>query len=183
MNILPPADNDDDDFAQAMRDVARKPSPNRAVPHRKPLSGRALQREADERAVLDELLAHDPEEFPETGEHLSYRAEGLQESAFRRLRRGTYRVEAELDLHGMNSEQAKVALHDFLVDALGQGLRCVRIIHGKGLRSSHQGPVLKARVDRWLRRTKQVLAFVSARPHHGGTGAIYVLLRAGSRGD
>jgi len=177
------SDEDDVDFAEAMRGVSRKPEPNRATPHRPRLSGRALQREADERAVLDELLEHDPEEFAETGEGLMYRAPGLQESAFRRLRRGTYRIEAELDLHGMNSERAKVALHQFLAESIAQGLRCVRVIHGKGLRSSHQGPVLKQRVDRWLRRTKHVLAFVSARPQHGGTGAVYVLLRAGSRGD
>lgn len=183
MSNSPPSDDDEDlDFASAMRDVSRKPAPNRAAPHRPKLSGRALQKEADERAVLDELLEHDPEEFPETGEHLSYRAEGLQESVFRRLRRGTYRIEAELDLHGMNAEQAKVALNRFLAESIDAGLRCVRVIHGKGLRSSHQGPVLKARVDRWLRRTRQVLAFVSARPQHGGTGAVYVLLRAEARG-
>lgn len=176
-----PPDDEDVDFASAMRDVARKPAPNRAAPHKPKLSARATQREADERAVIDELLDHDPEDFVEAGEHLSYRVDGLQESAFRRLRRGTYRIEAELDLHGMNSEQARIALNDFLVDSLDRGLRCVRVIHGKGLRSSHQGPVLKSRVDRWLRRTKQVLAFVSARPQHGGSGAVYVLLRAGAR--
>jgi DNA-nicking Smr family endonuclease len=180
MNILPPTDDapdEDIDFAEAMRGVARKPHPNRAAPHRPKLSGRALQREADERAVLDELLEHDPDEVIESGDQLSYRADGLQESVFRRLRRGAYRIEAELDLHGMNSERAKVALHHFLAESIAQGLRCVRVIHGKGLRSSHQGPVLKQRVDRWLRRTKPVLAFVSARPRHGGTGAVYVLLR------
>lgn len=178
-----PDDEEELDFAEAMREVSRKPDPNRAPPHRPQLSGRALQREADERAVLDELLDQDPEHFADTGEGLLYRAPGLQESAFRRLRRGTYRIEAELDLHGMNSERARVALHRFLVESIAQGLRCVRVIHGKGLRSSHQGPVLKQRVDRWLRRTQQVLAFVSARPQHGGTGAVYVLLRAGARRD
>src|ERR1043166_2006247 len=140
MNISDPTDDEPDealDFAEAMRDAARKTS-NRAPPHRPKLSARALQREADERAVLSELLQHDPEDLAETGEHLSYRAEGLQESAFRRLRRGAYRIEAELDLHGMNSERAKVALHDFLVDALDRGLRCVRIIHGKALPSGPQ---------------------------------------------
>lgn len=165
-------------FAEAMRQVARRPEPNRATPHRTPLSGRPLQREADERAVLDELLAHDPEHWVESGEDLAYRAPGLQDSAFRRLRRGAYKVGAELDLHGMNSESARIALHRFLAECATRDIRCVRVIHGKGLRSSNQGPVLKTRVDRWLRRLKDVLAFCSARPQDGGTGAVYVLLRA-----
>ena len=177
-----PDDPDEDEsFADAMQGVPRRPDPNRTPPHRAPLSPRALQHEADERAVLDELLEHDPENWIESGDELLYRAPGLQESAFRRLRRGTYRIEAELDLHGMNSATAKVELHAFLAECMSQGLRCVRVIHGKGLRSSHQGPVLKTRVDHWLRRSKDVLAFVSARPQHGGTGAVYVLLRAGAR--
>lgn len=174
-----PNESDDDflAFAEAMREVARRPEPNRAAPVRDPPSSRAMQHEADERAVLDELLAHDPEHWVESGEDLAYRAPGLQDSAFRRLRRGTYRIESELDLHGMNSEQARVALQRFLADSLQQGRRCVRVIHGKGLRSSNQGPVLKSRVDRWLRRMKTVLAFCSARPQDGGSGAVYVLLR------
>ena len=172
------APDNDDDFAAAMRDVLRRPVPNRAPVHRAPLSGKALQREADERAVLEELLEHDPEHWVESGEDLSYRAPGLQDSVFRRLRRGTYRVGAELDLHGMTSVVAKTALHHFLADCVARGVRCARVIHGKGLRSSNQGPVLKSRVDHWLRRRKDVLAFVSARPQDGGTGAVYVLLRS-----
>ncbi len=181
MNKLPPVPppaEDDDAFAEAMREVRPLPKPNRAPPHRDPPNGRPLQTEADERAVLDELLAHDPERWIDSGEDLAYRAPGLQDSVFRRLRRGTYRVGAELDLHGMNSATAKVALHHFLAESMARGVRCVRVIHGKGLRSSNQGPVLKSRVDHWLRRRKDVLAFCSARPQDGGSGAVYVLLRA-----
>jgi DNA-nicking Smr family endonuclease len=176
-----PPDSDDDfqAFAEAMRQVARRPEPNRATPDRKPPSSRAAQLEADERAVLKELLEHDPEHWIESGEDLAYRAPGLQDAAFRRLRRGSYRIESELDLHGMNSERARIELHRFLAESIQQGRRCVRVIHGKGLRSSNKGPVLKTRVDRWLRRTKVVLAFCSARPQDGGSGAVYVLLRAG----
>jgi DNA-nicking Smr family endonuclease len=180
MTKPPPTDADEDfeAFAEAMRNVARRPDSNRAAQHRAPLDPRAKQHEADEKAVLDELLAHDPEQFVETGEGLSYRGPGVQESVFRRLKRGAYRIGAELDLHGMNSETARVALHRFLAEAVLDGHRCVRVIHGKGLRSSNKGPVLKARVDRWLRRTKEVLAFVATRPEDGGSGAVYVLLRA-----
>jgi len=173
-----PDDPDDDAFAEAMRQVTRRPDPNRAPPHREPLDPRARQREADERAVIDELLSHDPEEFVETGDGLSYRGPGVQESVFRRLKRGYYKVGAELDLHGMTSEVARVALQQFIAESMLHGARCVRIIHGKGLRSSNKGPVLKARVDRWLRRMKDVLAFTAARPQDGGSGAVYVLLRA-----
>jgi len=180
VNRAPPDEDEADAFAQAMRDVARRPPSNRAAKPRAPISSRPSQLEADERAVIDELLDHDPEQWIDSGEELSYRAPGLQDAAFRKLKRGTYRIEAELDLHGMNSDEAKLALHRFLADCQMRGIRCVRIIHGKGLRSSNRGPVLKTRVDHWLRQRKDVLAFTSARPQDGGTGAAYVLLRAGT---
>lgn len=161
-----------------MRDVPRRPAPNRALPERLPPTDRALQREADDRAVLDELLEHDPEAWTDSGDGLSYQGPGLQDSVFRRLKRGAYKIGAELDLHGMNSETAKLQLHRFLAECQARGIRCVRVIHGKGLRSSNQGPVLKTLVDRWLRRRKDVLAFTAARPQDGGSGAVYVLLKS-----
>ena len=177
MKNHPPPGDDREAFAEAMRDVARRPEPNRARSPTKP-SPHPRQTEADERAVLDELLQHDPEHWIESGEQLSYKAPGLQDSVFRRLKRGAYKIGSELDLHGMNSETAKLALHRFLNDCQQYGIRCVRVIHGKGLRSSNQGPVLKTRVDRWLRRRQDVLAFASARPQDGGSGAAYVLLKS-----
>lgn len=129
----------------------------------------------DARKVLSESL--DPENFPiETGEELSYRAPGLAESVYRKLRRGRIAVEEEIDLHGLSVPEAKTYLHEFIVAAQARGLRCVRVIHGKGKRSGQRGPVLKGKVDRWLRRWSEVLAFCSARHHDGGTGAVYVLL-------
>ena len=95
----------------------------------------------------------------------------------RRLRRGHYRVESELDLHGLTVPEAKQALRDFLARAIARQCRCVRIIHGKGLGSGPRGPVIKQAVNVILRRTDPVIAFCSARQVDGGTGAIYVLLQ------
>ena len=95
----------------------------------------------------------------------------------RRLRRGHYRVESELDLHGLTVPEAKQALRDFLSRVIARQSRCVRIIHGKGRGSGPRGPVLKKAVNVILRRTDAVVAFCTARPVDGGTGAIYVLLQ------
>ena len=132
----------------------------------------------DEQDVLAELLAnnYDPDDLS-SGEELMYGRAGLQRSILRRLRRGHYSLSAELDLHGMTAQVAGQALKQFLLECRRRNLRCVRIIHGKGRRSSNEGPVLKPKVDRWLRQRADVLAFCSAQPADGGTGAVYVLLK------
>ena len=138
------------------------------------------QRLADEAAVLRELLA-DPQDHhelgAEAGEALAYLQEGVQRRVLRRLGRGQYALASELDLHGMTVALAKQELDAFLAGCQDRGRRCVRIIHGKGRGSGNRGPVLKAKVALWLRRRDDVLAFCSARPVDGGTGALYVLLR------
>ena len=96
----------------------------------------------------------------------------------RRLRRGYYRVESELDLHGLTVPEAKAAMRDFLARTIARQSRCVRVIHGKGLGSGPRGPVIKQAVNVILRRTDAVVAFCTARPVDGGTGAIYVLLKS-----
>ena len=116
-----------------------------------------------------------PEDM-ETGEELTFRRTFVRPGILRRLRRGHYPCTDELDLHGLTVPEARRALGEFLAEALRGGHRCVRIIHGKGLRSGHRGPVLKSRVGRWLMRRDEVLAYSSARPVDGGTGAVYVLL-------
>jgi len=127
--------------------------------------------------VLAESLDADPADLEvETGEELSFRRNGVPETTMRRLRRGLYARRDELDLHGMTQEEARLALLGFLADADHHGLRCVRIVHGKGRGSGDRGPVLKAAVNRWLRRHDAVRAFCSARRSDGGTGALYVLL-------
>jgi DNA-nicking Smr family endonuclease len=163
-------------FREAVRDVrplgtrAHAPRPPRARP-------RARFARADRAAVLQESLegtAADPEVIG--GEALTFRRPEVQPGVLRKLRRGEYRVQREIDLHGLTVAEAKVALRQFLISALENQVRCVRIVHGKGLRSGHRGPVLKVAVSGVLRRTGAVLAYVSARQVDGGTGAVYVLL-------
>jgi DNA-nicking Smr family endonuclease len=110
------------------------------------------------------------------GDELQFRRPGVPEDVLRALRRGRFRVQDETDLHGLNASEATAHLARFLRAARARDLRCVRIIHGKGLRSGARGPVLKNTVNALLRRAEAVLAFASARPTDGGTGATLVLL-------
>jgi len=139
---------------------------------------RARMFEADEAAVPGELLelAFDPAVM-EIGEELSYLREGYPPRLLRQLKRGQFSVQDELDLHHMNAAAAQASIADFLADAHRHGLRCLRIVHGKGLRSKAAGPVLKVLTDRLLRRRDDIVAFASARPAQGGTGAVIVLLK------
>ncbi len=171
---------DDDDielFRAAVGEV--EPVRHDRVEHaiEKP-SAEPLQRQRDEARVLVDAFSDDylSEEL-QPGDELAYAVPGLQPSQFRKLRRGEFRREAELDLHGMTAENARKALALLLAEALEEGWRCLRIIHGKGLRSSNDGPVLKTRLNTWLRQRSEVLAFCSAPPRDGGTGAVYVLLK------
>ncbi len=132
---------------------------------------------ADRLAVLEESLRDDVvDPGVASGEELVFHRTGVQPAVLRKLRRGDYRVQGEIDLHGLNVSDAKQALREFLAQALMRQWRCVRIIHGKGLRSGHRGPVLKGMVGATLRKIGPVLAYVSARQVDGGTGAVYVLL-------
>ncbi|MGH8503098.1 MAG: Smr/MutS family protein, partial [Gammaproteobacteria bacterium] len=112
------------------------------------------------------------------GDALQYCRPGVRKTVMRKLKKGQYRVGAELDLHGLSARSAQAALTGFIQDARAADTRCVRIIHGKGRRSSNRGPVIKPLAGAWLRRREDVLAFCSARPVDGGTGALYVLLKA-----
>lgn len=153
-------------------------SQDRAEPVFRRLPPRPLSTEADEEQVLRDMISDyfEPADL-ETGEELYYRSEGIQQAVLRKLRRGQFRVGAVLDLHGMNREAARNALLAFLRGARQDNMSCVRIIHGKGKGSRHRGAVLKQKVNYWLRQRDEVLAFCSARPVDGGTGAVYVLLR------
>jgi DNA-nicking Smr family endonuclease len=111
-------------------------------------------------------------------EALSFQRAGVRIQVMRRLRRGLYPIDDELDLHGLSQAAARSELADFIARSRDRGCRCVRIIHGKGHRSGARGPVLKIAVNLWLRRLPDVMAFVSARAMDGGAGAVYVLLRA-----
>ena len=166
-------------FRAEMSGVKRLQAHHRAPESRLP-SPRPLQKEADEQAVMRELLSGPEPEALESGDTLSYRSPGVQDSVLRKLRRGQFRIEKELDLHGLNRDKAREAVTRFLTHCLDHHLRCVRIIHGKGHGSPNSGPVIKSSLDGWLRRRREVVAFCSARPADGGTGAIYLLLRPSS---
>lgn len=141
---------------------------------------------ADENSALGDAAAADAAaaggtaaDGAVTGEGpLSFQRAGVRIQVMRRLRRGLYPIEGELDLHGLSQTAARDRLADFIARSRDGGRRCVRIIHGKGYRSGARGPVLKTAVNLWLRRHPDVMAFVSARPIDGGGGAMYVLLRA-----
>lgn len=112
------------------------------------------------------------------GDPITFQRVGVRNQVVRQLRRGLFPIEDELDLHGLTQTVARDHLAQFLTYNRDAGRRCVRIIHGKGYRSGARGPILKIAVDLWLRRHLDVMAFTSARPIDGGTGAVYVLLRA-----
>jgi len=95
----------------------------------------------------------------------------------RKLRQGHWSIQREIDLHGLRREDAREALSAFIRESHRQGVRCVRVVHGKGLGSPGRTPVLKAKVQGWLVQKKEVLAFVQARGDEGGAGALVVLLK------
>jgi len=173
-----PPDDDADLFRLAMLGVRRQPPSSRIDAVARAPEPVARQRQRDEAEALRELLADTGPDDIESGDTLLYRAPGVQDSVMRRLRRGHYRVETELDLHGLNRERAKLAVSRFIASCHARNLRCVRIIHGKGNGSPNSGPVIKALLGSWLRRRRDVIAYCSARVADGGTGAIYLLLRA-----
>ncbi len=168
-------------FREAVRDVKPLGSPAQAAEQpssrrRRPRPAARFSR-ADRLAVLEESLRDDViDPALASGEELVFHRPGIQAGLLRKLRRGDYRVQGEIDLHGLNVSEAKQALREFLAQALMRQWRCVRVIHGKGLRSGHRGPVLKGMVGATLRKVGPVLAYVSARQVDGGTGAVYVLL-------
>jgi len=114
----------------------------------------------------------------ETGEDPSYLRTGLARDVLRKLRRGHWVVQNVVDLHGLNRQEARSSLAEFLGGCLKRRLRCVRVIHGKGLRSPGREPVLKGKVQRWLAQRDEVLAFCEAPKNQGGSGALLVLLKA-----
>ncbi len=136
------------------------------------------QTQLEQRRVMHDMLSDmfDPAEV-ETGEELLFSRKGLQHGLIRKLRRGQFTLQAELDLHGMTVDEARLALAEFLLHVRAVGTRCVRIIHGKGYGSRHKQPVLKNKLNGWLQQRDEVLAFCSARQVDGGTGAVYVLLK------
>jgi len=170
------------EFGDAMQGVTPLAARGRAEHRRPPRPPQPLSRQRDDREVLvasvsdpldhDSLLASD--------ESLSYCAPGVAPDVLRRLRRGDWSIQAQIDLHGHRVDEARAALVEFLRDAVRLGRRCVRVVHGKGLGSYGKTPVLKGKVRHWLAQRDEVIAFCQARGADGGAGAVMVLLRPSS---
>lgn len=140
------------------------------------------QRQQDEQAALREALSDefDPATLLEVDEHLSFRRPGIGADVITRLRRGLWAVQGQIDLHGLRVPEARQALALYLQNASRAGLRCVRVVHGKGHGSPGRVPVLRSKVHAWLVQKTEVMAFVQARPLDGGAGALLVLLKPGA---
>ena len=166
-------------FREAMRDVVPLVHPARVEHHRPRPAPIPVQRLLDEHAALRESLntpAH-PDADTATGEELLYVRTGIPKNVLRNLRRGHWVIREDLDLHGLTSPEARIATASFLAACVHRGVRCVRIVHGKGLRSRNREPVLKRKLGYWLMQRDEVLAYCEARPADGGSGAVVVLLR------
>jgi DNA-nicking Smr family endonuclease len=170
---------DSDLFRREIGAVAPLNAPPRAPSKRAPPVPLPVQTQLDEQAVLHEAISDDfdPETLLDTDDSLYYHRPGISEEVVKKLRRGTWIVQAQLDLHGLRREEAREALQEFIREAGKRGLRCVRVIHGKGLGSIGKEPVLKGKVRAWLVQKEEVIAFCQARPHDGGAGAVLVLLQ------
>ncbi|SDV47960.1 Smr/MutS family protein [Chitinasiproducens palmae] len=138
-----------------------------------------LHTRRDEAQVMRDALsdAYDPDMMLDSDDSISFRRNGIGFDVVRRLRRGEWVVQAQLDLHGLRREEAREALSSFIHEAGKQHLRCLRVIHGKGLGSANREPVLKGKVRSWLTQKNEVLAFAETRDRDGGAGAVLVLLQ------
>ena len=165
-------------FRASVNDVTPLPPHKRIAPHPSPPPPRPLRRNVEDEQVPRDMFSDSlgPDAL-NTDEELLFCRSGLQHNVLRKLRRGQYNITAELDLHGLRVEEARQALSQFLHHCWLHKKQCVHIIHGKGYGSHQNKPVLKNRVNHWLRQHDEVLAFCSARPMDGGTGAIYLLLK------
>jgi DNA-nicking Smr family endonuclease len=179
-----PMDEDDRAlFRQAMRGVRRLRGDARVAATARRAEPRARFSRAERHAVLQESMGLVSPLSPveESGDALLFRRPAVGMPTFRKLRTGQFRVEGEIDLHGLTAARVEPALREFLADALRHRTRVVRVIHGKGLRSGNRGPVVKFVASHYLCRVDAVLAFASAREVDGGSGAILVLLQAPPR--
>ena len=171
---------EDADFRNAVADAVPLRAANRAQHLRRLPKPITRQRLRDEQQVMRDALA-DPFDWDAavaTGEELLFVRPGVPSAAVRKLKRGGWVLRAELDLHGMTGDQARLAVATFLHDCLRREIRCVRIIHGKGLGSKNREPILKHKVRHWLMQRDDVLAFCQARQVDGGAGAVVVLLKS-----
>jgi len=167
------------EFLAAMSGVQPLPPPNIVVHGTRPPPPRPLQHLADEQAALHERLHGDIglQDRLEGGDEPHYLRNGLAQNVLRDLRRGRWVIQDEIDLHGLNRDEARHLLASFLAECLHHGKRCVRVVHGKGLGSPQKTSILRQLVRGWLAQRQEVLAYCQAKPPDGGEGALIVLLR------
>jgi DNA-nicking Smr family endonuclease len=166
-----------EEFRRAVADAQPLARPRKVIQRRRPAPV-ARQRLRDERAALAESLGPVTlDDALDSGDELAYLREGLGRDLLRKLRRGHWVVEDELDLHGMNRHAAAISVTEFLRHCRHRRLGCVRIVHGKGRGSHQREPVLKGLLRKWLLR-QDVLAFSQAPAAQGGSGAVLVLLKS-----
>jgi len=169
-------------FQRAAGKVAPLRAHGRVQHPPEPVAPIRAQRQLDDQRVLKEAISDhfDASTLLEVDEAMSFRRPGIGIDVARKLRRGHWSIQREIDLHGFRTEDAREALASFLREAVKLGLRCVRVVHGKGLGSPGKTPVLKGKVHGWLIQKNEVLAFVQARADEGGAGALVVLLKPGA---
>jgi len=178
----PPENDEAAQFLAAVGEVRPLAQGARRVePEKKSALPPRTDEDAEVLAQLAELVAGDaPFDLSDSDEFIEGHLPSLDPQLLRKLRAGEIAVQGHVDLHGLTRDEAKSALERFLLEARHGGKRCVLVVHGRGLHSKDQIPVLKASVQLWLTRgriARWVLAFSTARPHDGGSGAVYVLLR------
>jgi DNA-nicking Smr family endonuclease len=165
-------------FATEVGPVQPLPHHGRALPARERPAPTPLQRQLDEQAAMREAMSDevDIESLLLTDDGLSFRRPGVGPDVVTKLRRGQWALQDQLDLHGLTRDEARERLAGFVRECQRRGLRCVRVVHGKGHGSPGRQPVLKAKVQRWLAQRSEVIAFAQASGPQGGAGALIVLL-------
>lgn len=175
-----PSPDDLDLFQQAVSGVLPIADQGRIAPIAKtvPAIPKSLLQD-EQQALVDSLSDYIGwDDGVETGEELSFIRTGLRRDTLRKLRRGHWVLQGELDLHGLISVEARQAVASFVANCQKRGVRCIRIIHGKGLGSKNKEPILRTKVKHWLMQKDEVLAFCQARDVDGGSGAVVVLLKS-----
>jgi len=173
-------ENIEDLFSQAVKDVRPLANDDRAVhPVKKPKPIPQQFLRDEQQALVDSLSDHYiPTYELETGEELLYLRDGHSPDILSKLRRGKWVVQANIDLHGLISDEARLYVSTFISDCKKRGIRCIRIVHGKGLGSRNREPILKHKLRGWLMQKDEVIAYAEAKKQDGGSGAVIVLLKA-----
>jgi DNA-nicking Smr family endonuclease len=177
--MQPEPDNDPLLFREAVKDARPLTTPPVRLFKLKPKPIPKQFLRDEQQALKDSLSDHYiPAHELETGEELLYLRDGHSPDILRKLRRGHWVIQAKIDLHGLVSDEARLYVSTFISDCKKRGIRCVRIVHGKGLGSRNREPILKHKLRGWLMQKDEVIAYAEAKKQDGGSGAVIVLLKA-----